>query len=156
MQNVSSKKVVILTGPIRRKEDPIYKMDTSLQIPLLFFKVILFEQNNQIFSTAFIMSHEKRMRKQGMFATKIKRGITKPISQKLAFKNYIYKDVYQVNIDTLQILSGLNFTWENIKPIQLEKDAFKVQKLSVKENSSQNTSLGMHATQRISNIILPY
>ncbi|MER3497855.1 MAG: hypothetical protein C4308_04085 [Chitinophagaceae bacterium] len=57
-----NKRISVFTGPVLNKKEPVYKNDKTFQVPLLFWKVIVFQWKDQIWSTGFIMSHEKRLR----------------------------------------------------------------------------------------------
>lgn len=133
-----NKKISVFTGPILKEEDPFYVNDSSFKIPLLFFKVIVFSTEKGIFSTAFIMSHEERLRELGMIKGK------PPISGKAVtvdqpFENFKYKKVFQVDMQLLEKETGLNFSWKGVKPIAIENGMNKL-KIIKKVKDAQDAS----------------
>jgi DNA/RNA endonuclease G (NUC1) len=114
----NNKHITVFTGPVLTVKDPGYKMLPSFKIPLLFYKVILFAANGKIFSTAFMMSHEKKLIEDGMFAqappVKRMRGAEQEVG---FFTDFPYRKVFQVNIPFLEKHTGLRFSWTGVTPI---------------------------------------
>jgi DNA/RNA endonuclease G (NUC1) len=118
-------RICVFTGPVLTGKDPKYLKDPSFRIPLLFFKVILFPSNNKLYSTAFIMSHEKRLREHRMFAPE--REGMRELKPPPIFDDYPYKKVFQVNIPLLENLSGLQFNWKGVERVTVAEDKKVIQ-----------------------------
>ncbi|MBV4357256.1 DNA/RNA non-specific endonuclease [Pinibacter aurantiacus] len=117
----SGKKICVFTGPLLLKTDPGYIKQPDFKIPLFFFKVIVFMSSKGLYSTAFMMSHEQRMKDQHMFATIAERGLT--ATADTTFKDFKYRKVFQVNVGYLEDISGMNFTWKGVKKVLLKNGA---------------------------------
>jgi endonuclease G len=116
-----NKKISVFSGPILQDDDPQYVEDPTFRIPLLFYKVIVFVNKKGLFSTGFIMSHEKRLRELDMFVHKPTRDLT---AETQPFNDFSYNHVFQVNIREIEKLTGYNFAWPNVTtvPVTMEKN----------------------------------
>lgn len=141
-----NKKISVITGPILQNNDPAYNLDTSFKIPLLFYKLIIFDTQDGLYSTAFIMSHEEKLKEQKMFATTDKKGKIDAL-EILPFSDFKYKKVFQVNINLLEEMTGLNFTWKGIKKISVPNDKNQIKKIRKIKDSSD-----IDGKKRISNL----
>ena len=128
----SNKRICVFTGPVLRAKDPQYVKDPAFQIPLLFFKVIVFPTAKGLYSTGFLMSHEQRMIELGMFVPPSISGGMREIGKPAepAFSDFKYKKVFQVNIDYLEKQTGLNFSWRGVKKIAVPNDKNQVKKIA--------------------------
>ena len=164
-------RISVFTGPVLTTKDPKYVKDPSFRIPLLFFKVIVFPSNNKVYATAFIMSHEKRLREHKMFSPE--REGMRELKPPPLFDDYPYRKVFQVNIPMLEELSGLRFQWngvehltvpENRKLVQLikgvssaaeAKDAIRTRSLKPGMRLVEATEADLDKPGFVLNIILP-
>jgi DNA/RNA endonuclease G (NUC1) len=126
-----NKKLCVFTGPLLRSNDPGYIKDPKFQIPLLFYKVIIFQSTKGIFSTAFMMSHEQKMIEQKMFVEKNAAKIMQlaDVIAEPDFTDFKYKKVFQVNVKYLEDATGLNFSWKGVKPIEVPNDKNQIKKI---------------------------
>lgn len=115
-------RISVFSGPILRQDDPPYIKDNTFQVPLLFYKVIVFIAPQGIFSTAFIMSHERKLRKDHLLV--LPPGLTADTPD--SFQDFKYKKVFQVNISLLEQLSGLDFSFPHVKKIKVPNDRNQV------------------------------
>ncbi|HLF63164.1 MAG TPA: DNA/RNA non-specific endonuclease [Saprospiraceae bacterium] len=134
----TNKRICVFTGPLLAKDDPAYVLAPSFNIPLLFYKVIVFPTPQGLKSTAFVMSHEQRMIEHGMFLTPrrlvmIESGEGVGVSP---FADFKYRKVFQVNIGYLEDLTGLHFTWRGIKAIKVSQDKNQVMKIRKIKNAA--------------------
>lgn len=115
-----NKRITVFTGPVLNKKDPKYKNDQSFQVPLLFWKIIVFEWKGQMWSTGFVMSHEKRLKELGIliYPPAIEREVAEPG----VFNDYKYKKVFQVNVSMVEKLTGLKFKWTKVKRVTIADD----------------------------------
>lgn len=121
----NDKRINVFTGPLLMNNDPKYVKDPNFQIPLLFFKVILFMTSSGIFSTAFMMSHEQKMIEDNMLLP----GPPVTAGEERNFDDFKYKKVFQVNIKYLEDNSGLKFSWPGVKTIQVPDDKNQIKKI---------------------------
>jgi len=131
----NNKRICVFTGPILTSEDPGYRLSPSFKIPLLFFKVIVFQSVKGFYSTAFMMSHEKKMIEDNMFVkpppVRRVRGLAPEVGYFIDFK---YKKVFQVNITFLEQYSGLKFQWKGVKPVIVPEEKRLLEKIkSIKD-----------------------
>jgi DNA/RNA endonuclease G (NUC1) len=112
-----NKKISIFTGPFILNSDPINKNVENFKIPILFFKVIVFSTEKGLYSTAFVMSHEKKIKELGIIQTKEVFKRTEIIPE---FSDFKYKKVFQVGVGFLEEQTGLNFTWKGVKKIKIK------------------------------------
>jgi DNA/RNA endonuclease G (NUC1) len=130
-----NKKICVFTGPVLNNKDPQYVRDTNFRIPLLFFKVIVFLTPKGLFSTAFVISHEKKMIEDKMFAIKPRvRGI-RPAPGITFFNDYPYKEVFQINIPLLENLTGLNFSWKGVNKVIVPEQKRLIEKIKGIKNA---------------------
>lgn len=128
--STANQKICVFTGPMMKDSDPVYEMDHSFQMPIYFFKLVVYEYDGKLYSTAFVMSH---------YLTLVKLGVIKDLDQlfekaKLItysrpFNDYNHSDVYQVNIDVIEKYTGLNFRWENVEDIVILNGSNKLEKI---------------------------
>lgn len=138
-----NKRICVFTGPLLKSDDPAYKLDPDFQIPLLFYKVIVFSTIRGLYSTAFIMSHEQRMIDQQMFVER-KRAFVRGIAAKPVvpvFDDFKYRKVFQVNIRFLEEQTGLNFTWKGVKSIPVPNDKNQLKKIRKVTDSKEAAGL---------------
>lgn len=125
-----NKRICVFTGPLLKSNDPKYLEDESFKIPILFFKVVVFPTKSGLYSTAFVMSHEKRLIENKM----IEVGPEALVKGKGVFDDFKYKKVFQVNISFLEKETGMKFTWPGVKKIQVPDVINQVKKIkSIKD-----------------------
>ncbi len=112
-----NKRICVFTGPMLTPKDPPYVKLPSFRIPLLFFKVIVFLSPKGLYSTAFMMSHEKKLIEDKMFTVRRRRGLA---PEEVGFFNdFTYKKVFQVNIPFVEANTGLKFSWTGVKKLEV-------------------------------------
>lgn len=131
-QTVSKKmKISMFTGPVLSKSDPFFvtRVDgQQVRIPTLFWKVIFFTKSDgKLYKVGFLMGQEEllekmeivepRQRGKGLFATEEER----------LFMDFKKADIYQVNISTIEKLTGLTFE-EAIEPFKDDRSLPLVRK----------------------------
>jgi endonuclease G, mitochondrial len=80
--------------------------------------VIAFASAGKIFSTAFLMSHEKKLIEDDMLATPPPVKRTRGREPEIGFFNdFPYRKVFQVNIPFLEKQTGLRFSWSGVTGI---------------------------------------
>jgi DNA/RNA endonuclease G (NUC1) len=123
-------RICVFTGPVLKSNDPAYVNDTSFKMPLLFFKVIVFAMKGKLYSTAFMMSHEKKMLEDKLLvipAAKKVRGAAP--KEEVFFTTFPYKTVFQVNLSLLEKETGLNFSWPDVTPLKVPENKRMVEKI---------------------------
>lgn len=140
-----NKKISVFTGPFILPNDPVYKNDRSFKIPVLFFKVVVFSTEKGIYSTAFVMSHEKRLKELDIFeetAELVEK--TEVVSE---FSDFKYKKVFQVSVGLLEKETGLKFTWKGVKKLKI-KD--QINQLEIIKNTKNAGDAGTENRGRTS------
>ena len=126
----SNKRICVFTGPMLKDNDPKYVEDTSFRIPILFFKVIVFPTAKGIFSTAFMMSHEKKLVEDDLIEAP---PSLLPEGEGL-FDDFKFKKVFQVNVSFLENETGLKFTWPGVKKVKIPDGINEIKKIkSIKD-----------------------
>lgn len=104
-------KICMFTGPVLRDNDPVCKKkinDAEIQIPELFWKVIYYKSDSQLHAVGFLMSQQSLLK-----STKLFKSV--PAEKALlrvepAFMNFKHSDPYQVKVEFLETICGLDFS----------------------------------------------
>jgi DNA/RNA endonuclease G (NUC1) len=128
--DASNKKICVFSGPMMHDTDLPYEKDKSFQIPVFFFKLVVYEYDGQLYSTAFVMSHYLKMVELGLIKEP-ERLMEKQrvIAYTHPFSDYNHKDVFQVNIELIENYTGLNFYWDNVKRMTFINDVNKLEEI---------------------------
>jgi DNA/RNA endonuclease G (NUC1) len=141
----NNKRICVFTGPLLRNNDPVYNKDPSFQIPLLFYKVIIFPTSTGLYSTGFMMSHEQKMIEQNMFVIKPDTAERRAKSAAATdFADFKYKKVFQVNMKYLEQQTGLRFSWKGVKSIKVPNDKnqiIKIRKITDAKDAEKTEAL---------------
>ena len=106
-------RVCVFTGPVLSDNDPVFVRAVKgqeVQIPVLFWKVIYFTADGKTLNrVAFLMGQEKLLKKRRI--VRPKEGELEAVTRKPEFFNdFQDASTYQVNIDTVEKLTGLSFS----------------------------------------------
>ena len=146
-----SQKISVFTGPVLNDSDPLYVMDETFQLPLLFWKIIVFKKKTGIFATGFVMSHEKRLREMNLVKDKPE-GIAAPHGvtdeEETDFEDYPYKKVFQVNIELIEELTGFKFSWRKVKRVQVPNDRLQLKKIGETTSTDEARGIAQPAARR--------
>lgn len=104
-------RICLFTGPVLADDDPVFVTtvnDQTVKIPVLFWKVIYFAKEDQkLYRVAFLTNQRQILEKKGI----VKRVVrTRLSSRSRRFLNFKNAEIYQVNIKTIEILTGLRFS----------------------------------------------
>lgn len=154
INDAENKKINVITGPVLNVNDPVYVNDNNFQVPLQFFKIIIFEFNTKLYATAFIMSHEKKLREDELIIDKV---VQKKAALKIEqpFMDFLYSKVYQVNVEDVSKLTGMKFKWTGVKNILIENKSNLIKISKQKTNQSKSALKSKIVEVKRSNIILP-
>jgi endonuclease G, mitochondrial len=101
-------KICVFTGPVLGKNDPVFVTpvnDEKIKIPILFWKVIYFPKSDgKIYRVGFMMSQSSLLKANGIVREMVREAIT---DEDRLFLNFEEADTYQVNISTIEKLTGL-------------------------------------------------
>ncbi len=125
--STNNNKICVFTGPIYKKTDIVLEEFNNYKLPLMFFKVIVFEYKKKLYSTAFIISHEKKIIEEGFLKTT--RGRESMTVDVMPFSDYKYRKVFQVDMSLLNKETGHKFIWKNVKPIAIPNDKNQIKKI---------------------------
>jgi hypothetical protein len=79
--------------------------------------VIVFHAWESLFSTAFMMSHEKKLIEDNMLVTPPPQRRVRGRIEAGFFNDFPYRKVFQVNIPFLERQTGLNFSWRGVNQV---------------------------------------
>jgi len=113
-------RICLFTGPLLQQSDPVLieKINgKSYKVPVLFWKVIIYSQNNKLYGVGFIMSQKTLVKQSGLvksnrvmeIITRAMRNIDQP-----AFMDYKHNHPYQARVELIQQLTGIKFRYKNI------------------------------------------
>jgi len=105
-------KICVLTGPVLRQQDPFFVTKVkgeSIQIPALFWKIVYFKKtkDNKIYRVGFLMSQAGLLFENGIAEESSLEAV--PTEEDLLFMEFDQAETFQVNIGTIEKLSGLSF-----------------------------------------------
>ncbi|MWB95010.1 hypothetical protein GON26_11590 [Flavobacterium sp. GA093] len=152
-----NKRISVFTGPMIADDDPTYVKDRSFQLPLFFFKIVVFSFEGKLYSTAFVMSQLKRLRELELIDAPVT-GYEKGFVLPKPFSDYKHKEVFQVNIQKIEAYTGLNFHWDNVEPLNIEEDERKIYKIAqtggkLKNKLANNNTY--NSVPILTNMVLP-
>lgn len=151
-----NKRIAVFTGPMLHDNDPEYLHDKTFQIPLFFYKIVLFSHKGKLHATAFVMSQLKRITELKLIEPFVFTGIKAFRAEPSPFSDYKHREIFQVNIDLIEDYTGLNFNWENINRIKISGGSHKLKKIAQTGGKDPLKSVGfVPQKQRKTNIILP-
>ena len=162
-----TKKINVFTGPMIKDTDPTYVFDSTFQVPLFFFKIVVFGYHDKLYTTGYVMSQYKRSIELGLIAPN-----TKPVLERLSlteapdpFSDYNHKDVFQVDIELIEKYTGLNFEWQKVNRITVPNGQKKLEEIvetggtlqmeRFKANAGLTESDDSPVKGMITNMILP-
>lgn len=162
-----SQKINVFTGPMLKDSDPVYLFDKNFQVPLFFFKIVVFLWEGKLYSTGYVMSQYKRALELGLIPAK-----TKPVLERKElievpepFSDYNHKDVFQVNIELIENYTGLNFEWDKVTRIEVPNGEYKLEEIAetggTEERLRMKTLAGITEDEnspvfgKVTNMILP-
>jgi DNA/RNA endonuclease G (NUC1) len=119
-------KISVFTGPIFKSTDPVLEDFNNYKLPVLFFKVIVFEYKTKLYATAFIISHKKRITDLNV---KVMKALAGREIEVMPFEDFEYKKVFQVGIDLLIKETGINFKWKNVIPVEVPENKNQIKKI---------------------------
>ncbi|EDP95034.1 probable protease [Kordia algicida OT-1] len=105
----NSMKICLFSGPVFRENDPEFLKkvnDEKVQLPYLFWKVVYYVKDNELYRAGFLTSQQRQMQKK---------RIVKPVSRSeegvrsTHFNAFKDAETYQVNVSFIEQLSRLSF-----------------------------------------------
>jgi endonuclease G len=106
-------RVSVFTGPVLAVEDPVFISKVGgedVQIPTLFWKIVYYSTDGKTVSMAgFLMGQQNSLVKKGIVVQKVQPSAERLAIQAEIFQNFEDAAIYQVNIGTIEKLSGLRF-----------------------------------------------
>ena len=128
-------KLCVFTGPVLKTTDPYYVHENTFQIPLRFFKVIVFPYNKKLYCTAMMMSHVELITNLGLIEEKEKL-VERMVTPVTPLDDFPYKGIFQVSMKLLKQQTGFNFKWKGVTPIKVEESTTKLKRIDVTETPS--------------------
>ncbi|MDX2302289.1 MAG: DNA/RNA non-specific endonuclease [Microscillaceae bacterium] len=133
-------KINVFTGPVLKKDDPIFVSEvkgTHPQIPTLFWKIVYFTKNDgKLYRVAFLVGQRHLLEKEEIV---IILKDTEPNPLEDLFSKFEKAETYQVNIKTIEDLTGLRFT-EALEPYQDKRPtALTLEEIEVRDTEYEKT-----------------
>lgn len=102
-------KICMFTGPVLNENDPafVHEVDgNSFQMPILFWKIVMYNKNNKLYALGFMMSHQKLLAKANLIREIITKG---PEEKKegLYFTDWKYSKPFQVRVEQIEETAGI-------------------------------------------------
>lgn len=123
------KKISVFSGPVLNPRDPFFYKPVGgkdVKIPLLFWKVIVYQTSDNHFSAVgFLQSQFPWVSTRIRSSKKVTRFADRYF-QDLKFKD---GNTYQVKIETIEKYTGLKFKWKGVKFPYDKKEAMVLQKI---------------------------
>lgn len=145
-----NQKICVFTGPVLTANDPFYVKDATFQVPLMFWKVVVFKKKDGIYATGFVMSHEKRLREMNLVKDKKKkviRDVTVPDAEDV-FLDFPYKKVFQVNLELVEKLTGYKFSWNKVKRVVVPNDKLQLKTIAATVTTDEAKAISRDARRR--------
>ena len=113
-ESVSSNlKINLFTGPVLKTDDPLFVSkvnEQSVQIPVLFWKAIYYSDRDKVLSrVAFLMGQENILMENGIVIPYSGSRGEEEKPDDLLFVDFDKADTYQVSLDLIEELTGLDF-----------------------------------------------
>lgn len=121
-----TKKISVFTGPMLKDNDPKYNYDKTFQVPLFFYKIVVFSHNKKLYATAFVMSQYKRSLELDLIPASAKPAARAFGAPTDPFMDYKHREVFQVNLDMIESYTGLNFKWPKVERVIIPKQQKKL------------------------------
>ncbi|WEK34511.1 MAG: DNA/RNA non-specific endonuclease [Candidatus Pseudobacter hemicellulosilyticus] len=143
--------ISVFTGPVLSKKDPWFVTPVKnrrLQLPILFWKIIYFtRKDGSLYRVGFLMSQSSLLFSEGIVETAItEKARGEETEEDQLFMEFEEADTYQVNIGTIETLSGLQFAkasepFEDSRSIRLVLKEIDI-KESIKESNNAYEQIG--------------
>lgn len=157
--DTENNRIAVFTGPMLKNTDPYYVKDATFQVPLFFYKIVVFSFEGKLYSTAFVMSQLKRAQELQLIPDTLE-NFDKGLFEKTPtpFSDYRHREVFQVNIDLIEHYCDMQFKWTNVKRIKIPNDQQKLKKISQTGGSTKNLKTNVEGFKnefKLTNMVLP-
>ncbi|RZM27759.1 MAG: DNA/RNA non-specific endonuclease [Pedobacter sp.] len=101
--------ISVFTGPVLGEKDPIFVTRVNqheIQLPIFFWKVVYYLKDEKLYRTGFLMSQFSLLSKYNIIRDEELELFSEDGSIFMSFRD---AETYQVNISTIQTLTGLEF-----------------------------------------------
>jgi endonuclease G, mitochondrial len=138
-------RISVFTGPVLSSKDPWFVTEVNnqrLQIPVLFWKVIYYTmRNGDLRRVGFLMSQQSLLFENGIVEAEIKEKVSKEdIDYDRLFLEFEEAETYQVNIGTIERLSGLKLPPAKEPYTDERKTALILKEVDVKESLKESAN----------------
>jgi len=124
----NSLKVVVFTGPVLHEKDPEFVTlvkNETIKLPVLFWKIVYYtSDDNKLFRTAFLVSQKELLERENIVKkVRVTRSSETGVDKQY-FQKFKKAETYQVRVDLVEELTGLNFSdagenFEESRPTKL-------------------------------------
>lgn len=143
-------KISVFTGPVLGKKDPWFVTKVKgrdVQIPYLFWKVVIFAKSDgALYRVGFLMSQYTLLFENGIVKEDVKEKAVPGEEEDQLFMEFQEADTYQVNVATIESLTGIkmpeaNEPFKDDRKVQLVMEEIDV-KESLKESANVYQQMG--------------
>lgn len=102
-------KICMFTGPVLNESDPVYTRQINgktIQIPILFWKIVVYQKNGKLFALGFLMSHKSLLIKTKLVREIALRRLTENKGN-IYFMDYKHSKPYQVKVELIEEMAGI-------------------------------------------------
>ena len=99
-------KICMFTGPVLDKMDPVYVYpinDEQVQVPILFWKIIIYQKKGKLYALGFLMSHKTLLTSTKLVREKTVRR--KVAEDEVYFMDFKHSAPYQVKVEQIEELA---------------------------------------------------
>ena len=142
-------RICVLTGPVLNRLDPFFVTKVkgaTIQLPVLFWKIVYFrkKKDGKIYRVGFLMGQSSLLFENGIAEEVEPEAV--PTDEDKLFMEFDKAETYQVNVGTIEKLTGLHFTdaaepFKDKRKIPLILDVVDIRE-SLNESADPYTQLG--------------
>jgi endonuclease G len=135
-------RISIFTGPVLSKNDPLFVTEVEHQqvhVPVIFYKVVYFlKSDGKLYRVGFLMSQSSLLKKNQIVKEVLIESLQEEDKLLMEFEE---ADTYQVNVGTIEKLTGLTFP-DAVEPFtDNRKVKLILKEIDVKESLNESASV---------------
>lgn len=141
-------KICVFTGPVIDANDPPYIHVPEFQIPMRFFKVVVFEFNQKLYATGLIMSHINIVKKLNLVDVRNRLVPARTEAVKTPIDDFPHNGIFQVNLSLIKQLTGIAFKWPGVTPLKIPVKYNAIQEIDAHETPGDLEHMPVNALRQ--------
>jgi len=142
----NSMKICLFSGPVFREDDPEFLKtvnDEIVRLPYLFWKVVYYVKDGELYRAGFLTSQHRQMQKK---------RIIKPVSRSeerpraVHFNSFRDAETYQVTVSFIEQISQLSFEAATEMFQSNDPERIILSRVNVRNSRTESTQLETNAT----------